>query len=390
MKRKICFFTGTRAEYGLLKPLIDEFKIEKTVELQLIITGMHLSPEFGSTYTEIELDGIDCVEKVEILLSSDTPIGVSKAMGLGMISFSEALERVKPDLLVGLGDRFELLALASSALVQRIPFVHIHGGEITSGAYDDAFRHSITKMAMLHFTSTEVYRNRVIQLGENPKTVFNVGALGIDNLKRMKLLTLSELEASISFPLNSKYFVVTFHPTTLESISSEKQMGELLDALSEFRNYKIIFTKANADNGGRCINRMIDKYIAENSDTCIAFDSLGQLRYLSAVKHAELVVGNSSSGIIETQFFGIPTINIGDRQKGRVLSQNIIQCEPTKRKIVSSMKLALKNDFKNSCKSKQSIYGNGTTARKIKKILVSQKYPLMKKEFYNVNMDYNS
>lgn len=385
MKRKICIFTGTRAEYGLLKPLIDELIADKSIEVQLIISGMHLSPEFGLTYKEINLEGISKVEKVEILLSSDTPVAISKAMGLGMISYAEALDRLKPDLLVGLGDRFELFALASAALVQKVPLAHIHGGEVTLGAYDDAFRHSITKMAHLHFASTEIYRKRIIQLGENPRTVFNVGALGLDNIRKMKLLSKKELENSLNFILDIPYFVVTFHPVTLEKITSEKQFKELLKALDEFKSHKFIFTKANADNDGRIINNLIDEYVAKNNDRAAAFFSLGQLRYLSALKYAEMIIGNSSSGIIEMPFFKKPTINIGDRQKGRIFPKSVIQCEPNKKSIVEAMEKGLDDKFRKDINKKISIYGSGSAANNIKKVLITTNLTkLIKKNFYNI------
>ena len=379
-KRKICIFTGTRAEYGLLKPLIDKLKQEPKIELQLLITGMHLSPEFGLTDQSIDIQGIKRVEKVEILLSSDTPIGISKAMGLGMISFSEAFSRLKPDLLVGLGDRFELFSAVSAALVANIPVAHIHGGELTYGAYDDAFRHSITKMAHLHFTSSEEYRQRVIQLGENPQTVYNVGSLGLENIKNMKLLTFRQLEESISFKLDKPFFVVTFHPVTLEKNTAEKQMKELINALGEFKTYKIIFTKPNADNEGRTIIKLMDDYVNNNPDQAIAFDSMGQLKYLSALKYCTMMIGNSSSGIIEMPFFNKPTINIGDRQKGRIMARAIIQCEPNRTSIKNAINMGLNISSKsNIIKSKND------ASKKIKKILVSTRLStLIKKEFYDL------
>jgi UDP-hydrolysing UDP-N-acetyl-D-glucosamine 2-epimerase len=385
MKRKICIFTGTRAEYGLLKPLIDELRTDNSVELQLIISGMHLSPEFGLTYREINLDGFSKVEKVEILLSSDTPIGVLKSMGLGMISYAEALDRLKPDLLVGLGDRFELFSLSSAALVQKVPFAHIHGGEVTSGAYDDAFRHSITKMSHLHFASTEIYRKRIIQLGENPNTVFNVGALGLDNIKKMKLLSKKDLENSLNFLLDKPYFVVTFHPVTLEKKNSEKQFKELLKALDEFKFYKFIFTKANADNDGRIINNLIDEYVAKNKDRAASFYSLGQLRYLSALKYAEMMIGNSSSGIIEMPFFKKPTINIGERQNGRIFPKSVIQCEPNQKSIITAVERGIDGKFRKSINQTISIYGNGTASKKIKKVITTiDLTKLIKKKFYDI------
>lgn len=384
-RRKICLFTGSRAEYGLLKPLIEELKIEKSIELQLIVSGMHMSPEFGFTFKDIDLKGFSSVEKIEILLSSDTMVGVSKAMGLGMISFAEALDRLKPDLLIGLGDRFELFVLASSALVQNIPIAHIHGGEVTLGAYDDAFRHSITKMSQLHFTSTTEYRKRVIQLGENPKTVFNVGALGLDNIKRMKLLTRKALENSINFTLDKPYFVVTFHPVTIEDHNNDKQIKQVLISLDKFKPYKVIFTKANADNNGRAINKLIDEYVSKNKNRAVSYFSLGQLRYLSLLKYSEMMIGNSSSGIIEMPFFGKPTINIGDRQRGRIFPNSIIQCNPNYVSIENAIKTGLTQKLKISQSKKIDIYGNGTAAKKIKRVLFSIDYSkLLKKHFFDL------
>lgn len=387
---KVCFITGSRAEYGLLRPLIDELLADKYFEVQLIITGMHISPEFGLTHKEISLEGLSNVEKIEILLSSDSPVGVSKAMGLAQISFSETYQRFKPDLIMGLGDRFELFSAVSAALVARIPVAHLHGGELTSGAYDDSFRHSITKMSHLHFTSTEVYRNRVIQLGEHPKTVFNVGALGLDNIKKIKLLSKKELEKALNFPLDKPYFVVTFHPVTLEKQASEKQINELLFALDEFKSYKIIFTKANADNDGRIINNLIDEYVAKNKNWAAAYFSLGQLKYLSALEYSSMMIGNSSSGIIEMPFFKKPTINIGDRQKGRILDESIIQCKPIKESVISAIKKGLSKEFLEKCKLQPNIFGDGRTSAKIKKTLkVVNVQSLIKKEFYDIHFKIN-
>jgi len=387
-KRKICIFTGTRAEYGLLKPLIDELKVESSVELQLIISGMHLSPEFGLTYKEIDTNGFSAVEKVEMLLSSDTSIGVSKAMGLGMISYSEALDRLKPDLLIGLGDRFELFSAVSAALVLRIPVAHIHGGEVTSGAYDDAFRHSITKMSHLHFACTETYKNRIIQLGENPKSVFNVGALGLDNIKGIKLLSKAELEKSLSFKLDKPFFVVTFHPVTLESNSAEKQVSELIEALDKFQNHKIIFTKPNADNDGRIIIKLINEYVSQNKMRVKAFESLGQLKYLSTLKYTEIMIGNSSSGIIEMPYFKKPTINIGDRQKGRIFPKSVIKCEPKSKSIVEAVNRGFDKRFKEDINKEVNIYGDGRAAGRIKKIIMTTNLTrLIKKDFYDIVKD---
>ncbi len=385
MKKKICFFTGTRAEYGLLSPLIDELATESKVELQIIITGMHLSPEFGNTYKDINLGIFSKVEKVEILLSSNSAVGVNKAMGLGMISFSEALERLKPDLLIGLGDRFELFCVVAAALVLRIPVAHISGGELTFAAYDDSFRHAITKMSHIHFTSTEEYRNRVIQLGENPSTVYNIGALGLDNIKKMQLLSLKEFEKSISFRLDRPFFVVTFHPVTLENNTSERHFRELLKSLDNFMDFYIIFTMPNADNDGRIIMKMIDEYVSKNKNRCVSFDSLGQLRYLSALRNSEMIIGNSSSGIVEMPMFKKPTINIGDRQKGRIFSKSTIQCSPNKKSIVSAIKKGLSSDFNRSIQNMNNLYGDGNAAKKIKKYLLSVNLKkIVKKEFFDL------
>ena len=329
--RKICIITGTRAEYGLLYWLMKELQMDKDCEMQIIVTGMHLSPEFSLTYKEIEKDGFNISKKVEILLSSDSSVGVSKSIGLGIISFSEAFEELKPDICVVLGDRFEIFSAASAAMISRIPIAHIHGGEATEGLIDEAIRHSITKMSHLHFVSTEKYKKRVIQLGEEPKRVFNFGSPALDNINRLKLLNKKKFEESINFQLSENSFLVTYHPVTLDNYSSKKFFNEILSALNHFKNHKIIFTMPNSDTGGRIIIDMINDYVSENNN-CISFTSLGQIRYLSALKHIKIVIGNSSSGLIEVPSFKIPTINIGERQKGRVKGNSIIDCVPKKRK----------------------------------------------------------
>lgn len=323
---KICVITGTRAEYGLLKPLIQKIDQDGDMELQLVVTGMHLSPEFGLTYQEIEQDGFRITDRNEMLLSSDTPNGITKSIGLGMIGFADIFTRTAPDIVVILGDRYESLAAATAAMVHRIPIAHIHGGELTEGAIDEAVRHAITKMGMLHFTSTEAYRNRVIQLGEQPDRVFCVGALGVENIKTQKLMGREELEQSLSFRLDQPYMVVTFHPVTLEKNTVQEQFESLLQALDHIGEYRVIFTKANSDTDGRVINQMIDQYVGQNKDRAAAFTSLGMVRYLSALKYCEMVVGNSSSGIMEVPSFHVPTVNIGDRQKGRMRGKSVIDC----------------------------------------------------------------
>lgn len=384
--KKVCIVTGTRAEYGLLKPLVRRINEDQELQLMLIATGMHLSPEFGLTYKEIEEDGFKIDEKLEILLSSDTSVGISKSMGLAIIGFADAFERLRPDMVVVLGDRYETFAAASAAMVARIPIAHIHGGETTEGAYDEAFRHSITKMSFLHFTSTEEYRRRVIQLGENPDRVFNVGAIGIDSINNLELLSKEKLEDLINFKLGKSAVLVTYHPTTLESNTSQKQFQELLNALDRFKDLSIIFTKANSDSDGRVINLMIDKYVINNKEKAIAFTSMGQLRYLSAMKYADLIIGNSSSGILEAPSFRVPTINIGDRQKGRVQAETIINSNPNEKDIYNAIELGLSMGFKKKIKSAVNPNGNGNTTEKINELIKDyiNKDIRLKKKFYDL------
>jgi GDP/UDP-N,N'-diacetylbacillosamine 2-epimerase (hydrolysing) len=385
MTKRICFITGSRAEYGLLKPLMDEFKKDTEYSIQLIVTGMHLSPEFGLTYIEIENDGYFINEKIEILLSSDSKIGVSKAMGLAMISFSEVYERLKPDLLFGLGDRFELFAAVSVANVANIPVAHLHGGELTLGAFDEAFRHAITKMSHLHFTATEEYRERVIQLGENPKTVFNVGALGVDNIKKVKLLTKNEIEDILKIKLNKTTLLVTYHPET-RSENSNNEFNELLKVFDELENLQLIFTLPNADCGGRKLIEIVKKFIDNNKNRAFAFTSLGQLKYLSLMKYVNGVIGNSSSGLIETPTFKIGTINIGDRQKGRISAKSVVNVKVIKKEIVKAINLILSKEFKQKISKIKNSYGDGNTAPRIKKIIDKTDFnKIIYKEFYDIS-----
>ena len=386
-KRKICVFTGTRSEYGLLKPLMDEIKKEPTLELQIVASAMHLSPEFGLTYKEIEKDGFKIDEKVEMLLSSDTPVGICKSIGLGVISYSEVLERLKPDIVVILGDRFEALAFAIASFIHRIPIAHLYGGEATYGLIDEGIRHSITKMSYLHFTSTEEYRKVVIQLGEAPERVFNVGALGIDNIKKMKLLTKEELEKRLNFKFGKRNLLVTYHPVTLEKGTSREHFENLLAVLDELEEVKIIFTKANADTEGRIINYMIDEFVERHKDKAIAFTSMGQLLYLSTMKYVDAVVGNSSSGIIEAPSFKIGTINIGDRQKGRIRAKSVIDCEPTKESIRKAFELLYSSEFQNQLKKVVNPYGDGKAAERIVKVLKTFDIASIKKEFFRIKFD---
>jgi len=387
-RRKICIVTGTRAEYGLLYWLMREIELDEHLELQLIITGMHLSPEFGLTYKEIEKDfKID--KKIEMLLSSDTPIGISKSMGLAQISFSEAYNELKPDILVVLGDRYEIFSAVSSAMVSRLPIAHLHGGETTEGAFDESIRHSITKMSHLHFTATEEYRSRVIQLGENPDRVFNVGGLGVENIKRLRLLTKEEFEKSINFKLNKKNILVTFHPVTLEKSTASTQFQELLEVIDKLEDTNIIFTKANSDTDGRVINQMIDEYVSKNSNKAIGFTSLGQLRYLSALQFVDAVVGNSSSGLTEAPSFKIGTINIGDRQKGRIMANSVINCDTDRVSIEKGFEKLYSKEFQELLSDTQNPYGDGMPSKKIKNIIRDINLDnILKKSFYDIkNID---
>lgn len=385
MKKIISVLTATRAEYGLLKPIIEKLNRVPEFDVRVVATGAHLSPEFGLTYKEIEQDGILIDEKIEILLSSDTPSAISKSMGLAMINFADYFGKLKPDMLIVLGDRYETLAVATVAMNLRIPIAHLYGGETTEGAIDESIRHAITKLSYLHFTSTEEYRKRVIQLGEAPERVFCVGAIGIENIINDKLMSKSELEKSINFKLDKPYAVVTFHPVTLEDNQSKEQVKALLEACESYKDMKFIFTKANADANGRIINQLIDDFVEKNNNI-IAFASLGMTRYLSALKHCALVIGNSSSGLLEAPSFGIPTVNIGDRQKGRIQADSVINCEPTKDNIEKAIKIALSDEFRNKAKNTNNPYGDGNTSEKvvdrIKDFILNQKINL-KKKFYD-------
>lgn len=367
-QKKICVVTGTRAEYGLLYWLMKELDQHQDFHLQLIVTGMHLSPEFGLTYKEIEKEF--CIhKKIEMLLSSDTPVGISKSMGLAQISFAEAYDEMKPDLLILLGDRYEIFAAASAAMIARIPIAHLHGGETTEGAFDESMRHCLTKMSHLHFTAAKEYRNRVMQLGENPDHVFNVGGLGIDNIKKLNLLSKEALEASIDFKLNKYNLLITFHPVTLEHETAQEQFQNLLDAVDQFEDTHIIFTKANSDTNGRIINEMIDRYVHNHSEKSAAFTSLGQLRYLSLLQYVNAVVGNSSSGLIEAPSFKVPTINIGDRQKGRLKAASVVDCKPVKSDIINAFAKIHSEQFQKLLPTVENPYGDGGATEKIIDIL---------------------
>jgi GDP/UDP-N,N'-diacetylbacillosamine 2-epimerase (hydrolysing) len=386
MKKKVCVLTATRAEYGLLRPVIKRLRDDELFDVRIAVTGAHLSPEFGLTYKEIEEDDFPIDKKIEILLSSDTPSSISKSMGLAMLGFADYFSQSKPDLLLVLGDRYETLAVCCAAMNERIPIAHLYGGETTEGAVDEAYRHAITKLSYLHFTSTELYKKRVIQLGEDPSRVFNVGALGIENVLSEPLLERDELEKSLHFELGEHYVVVTYHPVTLESDSSEIGFQALLDALDSFPELRILFTKANADADGRIINEMIDRFVLKRSNA-IAVASLGVKRYLSAVKHSDAVIGNSSSGIIEVPSFHVPTINIGDRQKGRLMAESVINCLPNAKDICDTLQFALSEEGKKKAAMSSNPYGAGDTARMICDLIhqyVVDDTHTLKKVFYDL------
>lgn len=384
-QRKICVVTGTRAEYGLLFWLMKEIQADQDLVLQIVVTGMHLSPEFGLTYRALEADGFVIDAKVEMLLSSDTPVGIAKSIGLGVIGFAETFERIKPDILVVLGDRFEMLAAAQAAMTARIPIAHIHGGEATEGLIDEVIRHSITKMSHLHFVAADPYRRRVIQLGEQPDRVFNFGAIGLDNIQKLKLLTREQFEDSIGFRLGRMNFLVTYHPVTLENEGPRQAMENLFSALDQFPDAHVIFTKPNADTDGRQIGMMIDEYAKSRQERVSVHTSLGQLRYLSAIQHVDAVIGNSSSGIIEVPAFHKPTINLGYRQAGRLQASSIVDCPETSNAIVACVTKVLAPEFQASLKQVKSPYGYGDTSgrivQKIKGVSLDQ---IIIKKFYDL------
>lgn len=368
--RKICVITGTRADYGLLQWLMNEIKEDKYLKLQVIATGMHLSSEYGNTFAEIEKDGFKIDFKVENLLNSDTAVGVTKSVGLGIIGFADAFSKLKPDLILLLGDRFEILSAATAAMIGNYPLAHLHGGETTEGAFDEAIRHSITKMSHIHFVSNEIYRNRVMQLGENPSNVYISGGLGVDAIKRTKLFNKKDLEKELNFKFHKKNLLITFHPETLEKNYGIDQLDELLLALETLTNTGLIFTMPNADTGGKEISKKITAFILGKTNA-IAFKSLGQRRYLSCIKYTDAVVGNSSSALAESPTFKKGSINIGERQKGRLKALSVIDCEPTKLSILNAIKKLYSKSFASNLINVQNPYGNGGASKFIVKTLKS-------------------
>lgn len=386
-KVKICVMTATRAEFGLIKSVIEKLVKVPEFDIKIVATGMHLSPEFGLTYKEIEQCGFKVDKKIEMQLSSDSTVSVAKTMGLTMISFSDYFDEEKPDYVMITGDRYEAMAVATTAMVMRIPLIHLFGGETTEGAIDECIRHSISKMSYLHFTTTEAYRKRVIQLGENPSKVFAVGGTGSENVKEQKLLELSELEKSLDFDLSGKYVVVTLHSVTLENSSAESQVKELLLACDAHPELKYIFTKANSDADGRIINNALEDYCKTHNNAKV-YESLGYIRYLSAVKYCAFVLGNSSSGIMEVPSLGVPTVDIGDRERGRLRAKSVINCAPDHKSIITAMDKALTKEFSDFCKTVENPYaGNNTSSemvRIIKEHVLNDRVDL-KKKFYDVD-----
>jgi len=382
--RKICVITGTRADYGLLYRLIKSIRNDPKLELQLVATGMHLSPEFGLTYKEIEKDGYTIIRKIEMLLSSDTPSAISKSTGLGLIGFGDVYNDLNPDIVVVLGDRFEVLSASIAALFSKIPIAHIHGGETTLGSFDESIRHSITKMAWWHFVAAEVYKKRVLQLGEDPKRVFNVGGLGVDAIRKAKLLSKKELMEKTGIKFGKKNLIITFHPVTLEKKTSQKHFQNLLSVLDELDYVHLIFTMPNADSNSRIIKQMIDEFVLSHNKKSISFTSMGHVNYWSTLQFVDGVVGNSSSGLTEAPTFKIGTINIGDRQMGRVKSKSIIDCEPTKESIKKALDTLYSKDFQKKLSFVKNHYGEGNSAERILEVLRDSILPNeLKKTFFD-------
>lgn len=382
--KKICVVTGTRADFGLLRWVMKDINDDKDLELQIVATGMHLSPEFGFTYREIENDGFVINQRLEILLSSDSSLGVTKSIGLALIGFADVFSQLDPDLIILLGDRTEIYGASTAALVRGTPVAHLSGGEITEGAFDDAIRHSITKMSHLHFVGSQEYLERVIQLGEDPERVFLVGGLGVDSIKRMELMSRAQLETELDFKLGDKSLLITYHPVTLDHGAAALQISELLSALDKLKDTQLIITKPNSDTEGREISRQIDEFVSTRSNAK-AFASLGQLRYFSCISHVDGVVGNSSSGLSEVPSFKKGTINIGDRQLGRLKARSVIDCLPSEQSITEAIQRLYSVEFQKSLKKVSNPYDSGGGSSEIVKIIKSVDLKnLTKKTFFDL------
>lgn len=385
MVRRVSVVTTTRAEYGLLRPLMQALKESPEFELQLIVSGTHLAPEFGLTGKNIVEDGFEIDEQVDMLVSGDSPSAAATSLGLMTIGISSALRRLQPDLLILLGDRYEMLGVASAATIFNIPIAHLCGGEITKGAIDDSIRHAITKLSHLHFTSTEDYRRRVVQLGEPPDRVFNVGAIGLNNVRSLQLLDRESLAESLKIKLDVPYFLVTYHPVTAADSNAVAEVDALMEALLDVEGTQAIVTLGNADVGGRAINCRLEEWAARFPARLYTFASLGQLRYLSAIRHSLGVVGNSSSGIVEAPSLGVGTLNIGPRQEGRIQATSIVNCRVVSSDIRAGLQRLMADDFRKVIHSVHNPYENGDTVSRILKTLVETDFSrLISKDFYDV------
>lgn len=386
--RKICFITGTRAEYGLLSRLMKMVQDDPDTQLQIIATNMHLSPKFGNTYQEIERDGFTIDKKIPILEEGkDDANATLKSMSKALEGFADAYDELKPDMVIVLGDRYEILAAATAALIERIPIAHLYGGEITEGAYDDAIRHCVTKMSHLHFTSCEEYRHRVIQLGEQPDHVYNVGSIGVENIKMLPLMSKDEIEKEIGFAIDNHTILVTYHPVTLGNRTAKEDIDDFIAALEKKKNLRIIFTMPNSDTGGQAIVEAINAFADKNPQRAKAFKSLGVLRYLSVMRQVAAVVGNSSSGLVEVPSFGIPTLNIGDRQKGRMAADSVFNCKTDKQAVLKGLDIVMSEEFRQKAAAIHNPYDKEGTAQAIFKVIST--YPLdslNQKHFYDIKL----
>ena len=385
MKKKVCIVTGSRAEYGACFTIMREIKKDPDLELKLIVTGMHLSPYHGSTFQIIEQEGFAIDKKVEMLLSTESPASTVKSTAIGMIGLVDVFKELNPSIVLIIGDRFEIFAAAFSAAMLNIPIAHLSGGELTIGSTDEFIRHSITKMSWWHFVTTEEYKRRVVQLGENPERVFCVGALGIDRLKTTNLLSKNQLEENIGFTFGKKNLLITFHPVTLEHDLSEKYFRELINALNSLNKIKLIFTSANADAHGSIINKIIDEFVLNNQDRSIKINSLGSINFLSTLQFIDGMVGNSSSGLVEAPSFKIGTVNIGNRQKGRVKPDSVINCDPNEKSILRAINKLYSRDLKKRLKTIKNPYGNGNASQKILQVLKTTRIPKsIQKDFFDL------